>query len=387
MITISSADKMLKTYYLDAIADSLNTQVNPLMAKFEKTTDFVLGKEIRKVVSNGLNGGFGAGTEDGELPTSSQNEYVELSMQLKNLYGQLEISDKALRAGNSNDGAVLNVLETEMNSLLNSAKFNFGRMLYGDGRGILGTVKAVSGSTLTLDTVKYITEGMIIDVIGSESEETTVSARRVSGVDRTNKKITLSGASLSGAVAVGDFITIQGSYYQEITGLGALFNDDTYLYNLNRDTYKWLKPYKATSTTIDNVTIAKAIDQIEENSGCTTDFIVCSAGVKRAYIDYLTQNNLDIVTTQVDGGYKAIMFNGIPIVSDRFCPEGTMYLLHTPSFKIYQLCDWKWLEDDDGKVLKQMSNRPTYKATLVKYAELLCERPIAQGVITGITEK
>ena len=86
------------------------------------------------------------------------------------------------------------------------------------------------------------------------------------------------------------------------------------------------------------------------------------------------------------GGYKAISYNGIPIVSDRFCPEGTMYLLNTDDFTLHQLCDWKWLEGEDGKVLKQVPGTPTYSATLVKYADLVCTRPCGQAMLTGITE-
>lgn len=79
-------------------------------------------------------------------------------------------------------------------------------------------------------------------------------------------------------------------------------------------------------------------------------------------------------------------YNGIPIVADRFCPEGTMYLLNTNDFTLHQLCDWQWLEGEDGKVLKQIAGKPVYTATLVKYADLICARPNGQGMISGITE-
>lgn len=46
----------------------------------------------------------------------------------------------------------------------------------------------------------------------------------------------------------------------------------------------------------------------------------------------------------------------------------------------------RWLEGDDGRVLKQVANKPVYTATLVKYADLLCEKPMGQGLITGIKE-
>ena len=42
-------------------------------------------------------------------------------------------------------------------------------------------------------------------------------------------------------------------------------------------------------------------------------------------------------------------------------------------YRIYQLCDWRWLEDEDGQILrKQVHNdKIVYSATLVKYAKVL----------------
>lgn len=387
MITIESADKALKTYYLDVVSNSLNTKINPLLAKFEQTSSDVWGKEIRKVVSNGINGGFGAGTETGELPSASKHTYQQMILTLKNLYGTIEISDKAVRAAAGNSGAFLNLLEGEMQNLIASAKLNFGRMLYGNGTGILGTVASVTGNSIVLDDVKGCFEGMIVDVVSSESDATIVAARRIGTVDRANKKITLEGAAITaGTISADDYVTVQGSYENEITGLGAIFGTDSILYGIDRDTHKWLKPYSKTSTTITDAVIQGVIDTVEENSGMYADMMVCSAGVKRAYLDYLVTNRMNVEYMQTSDGTQAISYQGIPIVSDRFCPAKTMYVLHTQSFRIYQLCDWRWLEGDDGKVLKQAAGKAVYNATLVKYADLLCERPNAQGAITNITE-
>lgn len=100
-VTISSADKALKSYYLEVVADQLNYSVNPFLAKVKQTSDDVWGKEIRKLAIYGLNGGIGAGTEDGDLPEAAGNQYENFVLSLKNLYGSVEISDKAVRAGRS----------------------------------------------------------------------------------------------------------------------------------------------------------------------------------------------------------------------------------------------------------------------------------------------
>ena len=44
MVTLSSADKALKTLYLGVVAEQLNTAVNPLFAKFSQTSADVWGK-------------------------------------------------------------------------------------------------------------------------------------------------------------------------------------------------------------------------------------------------------------------------------------------------------------------------------------------------------
>ena len=128
-----------------------------------------------------------------------------------------------------------------------------------------------------------------------------------------------------------------------------------------------------------------ALDTIEENSGSKVNFIVCSWGVRRALASALSKYR-QMETMELAGGYRAVSFNGIPVVADRFCPAGTMYLLNTDDFCLHQLCDWQWLEGEDGKVLKQVAGKPVYTATLVKYAELICNRPCGQGALLGIKE-
>ena len=76
--TITNAENALKTYYLDAITSQLNDYVNPFFAAIEKSTNDVWGKEVKKLAISGVNGGVGAGNEDGELPKSNSNKYLQL---------------------------------------------------------------------------------------------------------------------------------------------------------------------------------------------------------------------------------------------------------------------------------------------------------------------
>jgi len=386
MVTISNADKALKTFYLGVLADQLNVGVNPLFAKIAQTSSDVWGKEVKKLAPYGINGGVGSGEENDNLPQSGGNNYAQFTLTLKNLFGKIEISDKAIRASQNSAGAFVNLLNAEMEGLLKASKFNFGRMLYGDGSGLIATTVAASTSNknqITVDSIKGIIEGMTIDMYSSAGvKDTTFSGARITSIDRTNKVVTLS-ATASSQYGAGYKIYVQGSKNNEITGLEAIFGDSEYIYGLKRSDYSFLKPYtKTVNTAVSVSAIQDAIDVVEETSGGTIDFIVTSYKMRKQYVDALCKNRTNIDYLTLDGGYKALSYSGIPFVADRFVGDDDMYLLNSADFKLHQLCDWRWLEGEGGTVLHQVAGKACYSATLVKYADLLCERPMGQAKLT-----
>lgn len=390
MVTLSTADNALKEVYLGVVSNQLNTTINPLLARINQTTSDVWGKEIRKLAPYGINGGIGAGTEDGDLPVSASNNYAQFVLTLKNLYGKLELSDKAIRASENSTGAFVNLLNNEMDGLIKASAFNFGRMLYGDGTGFLAEISANTTNSVTVDSVTNLIEGMVVDIISSTGELGKVGLR-VKSIDRANKVVTFTTSGLTENEFTGYKLCVQGSYNNEITGLGAIFKSTGSLYGLNRASYSWMTPYmkdisETTKTDISEVVMQRAIDELDEVSNSKVDFIVCSAGVKRNYQTYLASYRSNVDVMNLEGGFKAISYNGIPVVSDRFVPANTMYLLNTSEFNLHQLCDWKWLESEDGRVIKQTPGKPTYQATLVKYADIICNKPSGQAKITGIKE-
>lgn len=385
MVNLETADKALKSVYLGVVTEQLNTAVNPLLTKIEQTSSDVWGKDIIKLVSYGLNGRVGAGDETGSLPMAAGNNYAQYKVELKNLYGSIEISDKAIRASQSNVGAFVNLLNAEMEGLLKASKYNLGRMLYGDGNGVLAlvaTASATATTSITLSSVKKVAIGMVIDIFNKDGEKILAQARIID-VDRVAKIIKID--KQVSAVSTTDYITIQNSKGFELTGLGAIFGTND-IYGLARANNTWLNPYKKdlNNAALDMGTIQEAIDYIDETTGSAVNFITCAYDVKKAYIKNLSANRLNVDYMTLDGGFKALSYSGIPLVSDKFIEDGEMYLLNTDDFKMHQLCDWRWLEGDNGNVIKQKLGNPTYTATLVKYADIVCDRPCGQAKLSGI---
>lgn len=391
MVTLTSATNALKSVYLGVVSEQLNTNANPLLSKIKQTSKDVYGKEIIKLAPFGINGGIGAGSETGILPKAQGHDFLQYKTGLKNLYGSIEISDKAIRASQNSAGAFVDLLNDEMESLIKASAFNLGRMLYGDGSGVIAKCVETEDSMPTFDSVRNFIEGMVVDIYDEDGNKIeNLAGIKVTFVDRINKKVAFSTNYIAELV-VGCFVYVAGSKDMEITGLGKIFDKtekNKVLYGVDRTLYPWMYPYLNTNndveTEIDDIMLQSAINCLEEESGSEVDFISCAGDVRRAYQQYLSAYRRNVDVMNLAGGQKAISFNGIPVVYDRFVADGEMYLLNTKDFAIHQLCDWEWLEGDNGRIIRQAENKPVYTATLVKYAELICDKPNGQAKITNI---
>lgn len=386
-VNLTNADSVLKSTYLDAVSEQLNFNTNPFLAVIEQTSNDVWGKDVKKAIIKGINKGVCAGDEDGTLPAADKTNYYQMTATLKNLYGVIEISDKAIRASENNAGAMVNLLNSEMENLIKASKYHFGRMLFGDGNGKLAGIDMADDNSVYVSCTDNLEKGMKVDIVDT-FDQPIISNAEIKNIDHVGAVLLDYEGSLQ-EIGVGEGCALcrHGAQGKELTGLGAIFGNQQYLYGIDTIANPWIKPYVRTEVgEIDELDIQTAIDEIEKRSGGEVDFIICSWGVRRALQKAFSTNKIALPTMELAGGFKAMSYNGIPIVVDRFCPQGTMYLLNSKDFALHQLCDWQWLSDDDGRVLKQIPGKPVYTATLVKYAELMCSRPNGQGMLSGITE-
>ena len=284
-----------------------------------------------------------------------------------------------MRASETGSATAVSLLNAEMNGLIKASKDNFSRMLFGDGTGYLCKLVSISDDKLsaTVDDVKNITEGMLVDVYLGDSIDTRYSANRITDVDKENSKIYFTKAMKD--TPKNSALYVSGSKNQELTGLGAIFSDSaTSLYGLEKSGNRWLNPNVKTVASLSYEDVAEMLDTVEEKGGKGADVIVCSWKVRRILQKILVKAGVTPAACETEGGYKSIAFNGIPVIVDKHCPEGHMYFLNTEDFKICQLCDWQWLDEGDGRILRKIPGKAAYSATLVKYADLLCEKPYRQ---------
>lgn len=380
MVTLSSAENVLKDVYLGVIADQINTKTNPLFSRIKRSSRNIVGKEVRVVAPIGINGGIMAGTETSDLPDGAGTPYLSFVAPLKNLYGRFEISDKAIRCSSTDVNSFVNLLEDGMDSLLKASIFNLSRMIYGDGSGALATI-TVSSGTVTVDNTALIVPGMYVDAY---SEDTLKASNLyVQDVNKSTKEITLVGTTT--ALQSNQVLYLHNSKDNDIIGLKGIVSNST-LYGVNKTNYPIMnsKTYTATTTdAFDEDYVQKIIDDLEVD-GTSVNFINCSYELKRVYQKYMTLYKKNIEWTTLEDGSKVITHFGTPIVPTNNIGASECYMLNTDDFMFYELGDWKWLEDESGRVLKQSATKPSYSATLVKYTELICHKPNGVAFIKNL---
>ena len=374
MITLTNADAALKDYYLDAVSQQLNEDVSPFLNAVEKSSQYVSGKNAKCALINGDLNRIMTGDEDGDLPDATGNNYYDVTVPLKNIYGTIAITDKALRAAQDSSGTFVNLLNTEMEGLIADAKANFARMLYGDGNGILAYITKVSGTKVTISTAKSWFLGLNADINTSAA---AVSGLKIASVDIPNCTITFSTTVENLSTYVGRYICVSGAFGKEICGLAGIFDYAT-LYGHNKVSDKFFYPYVTGATAVSEDGILDAIQVLEERGG-KVGMILCSHSMRNK-IAKLFKDRMSIPSTDARGGYTSVYVNDVPVYADRFCPDDRIYFLNPDDFVLCQLCDWEWMEDEGGKILSKVPGKAAYTATLVKYAELICKKPYTQGL-------
>jgi hypothetical protein len=388
MITLANADKVLKDVYLGAVCEEMNKRSNPFYAAIKKGSETIDGKRAVIPVRCGINGGISSANEAGLLPKSAINTWQQFNIDLANIYGVIQITDKAIRASQNSDGAAVNLLNYQIETLLESAKFNFNRMLWQDGSGELARVRTSSNiATVEVDKTVNFREGMLIDIINGVNFLPKRLAWRVLTVNREAKTITVEATEAATlTIAENDIIVTQGSYNNEILGLPYIFDNSlASLYGVNRNSASHILSSEINlNGALTTDAMQQAVDLIEEKVNDGPNMILTSFDVRRKYLAHLQQTRTNIDFLNLDGGFKAISYSGIPVVADRFCGENAMFFVNTDDFKLIELCDWQWIEGDNGSILTKVSDRAAYSATLVKYANLGCVRPYAQTKLSNI---
>lgn len=393
--SLATLTNITKEIYEGDIREQLNNDVLTLR-RIEKTsrgTTKVGGRYVTFPIHTKRNAGIGARLELEQLPTAGQQGHESARVNLKYLYGAVQLSGQAIKLIDEDYQAFQSSMEIELNGIKRDLARDMNRQVYGNGNGAIATLTATSTAvpTITVDRPDLVDVGMVVDFVEAGAVEN--AALTVLDVNQSTKVVTLS-ANVSGAA--GAYISRAGGSnvggQREWTGLNAIVSDTGTIYNINSATVPvWRSVVNINGgvpTAVSEGMFTKMADDIRSNGG-TTSVIFTSLGVRRAYANLLTQQRQFVNTKEFTGGFGGIAFitdkGEIPIVTDVYAPPSTAWFLNEKELTLYRENDWEFM-DMDGSKWARVPGYDAYSGTLYQYSELGTGRRNTHGKITNITE-
>ena len=393
--TLSTFDAILKTQYLGAIREQLNSSCI-LYSRLEKNEDSVVGKNFTIPLHYGRNEGVGARGEGGTLPTAGTQSYKECIVPMRYQYGRIQITGPTIKAARSNEGAFLRAVDSEMRGLEKDMKSSMNRQAFGDGTGAIAVCASASTVNITVDSTAKLRIGMPVDILVTATGATTAGVVGTSVASITSATVfVVANAPATAASIDGTYsVYVAGSRAKEMMGLAGIVSATSTLQGLDISTYPWwvsaVQANSGTGRAISDTIIQKAIDALETNSNGMCTAMYTSFGVRRAYQAILTATKQLVNTQELQGGYKAISYMGgshgmIPIIADKDAPASKIFCVDENELQIYRLADFDWMQED-GAILSRVSAVDAYEACLYVYQELGTTMRNAHVLVGDITE-
>jgi hypothetical protein len=379
---------VLKQGYLPAFDNQLTVEPSAFMEKIAKEN--LTNAMLTGAAPIGINGGFGYGAEGSATPSAGALSYDAYKLAAKDMYVDIQLSHKTVLLGQNNVSSIVDVVANEVESSYQSAKWNVSRSLFGDGTGKLATLGAAvetTSTTIKVNDVSKLIEGLMIDIYGAGAATPGVTCARIKSINRVKGgdgfyTVTLT-AQAGGTATNGGFVTVQGSYNREITGLGAIFDHTACptLYGLSKADHEYLKPYtQDAGNDINDMVLYDGVKYARDYKNAKIDLIMMGDGAFRAYRQYLIEAQVTVVNAnrKFTGGAAGITVlvgdQQVDIVNERFVPENTAWGVDTTAFKFHRT-PFDFATYNGSSAFELINGSSIYRALLASYGELVCKNP------------
>ena len=421
------ASDITKVLYLPPVQEMLNN-ATILLSRLEKdsTATDVSGKSATVPVHYGRNTSAGLGiAESGSLPEAASQIYKTAVVPYKLEYGRIQVSGPVIATTRDNRGAFVKAIESEMKGLTKDFKKALNRQLHGDGLDTLGVLAEAmdssGGETIskTIDDgtgvpFSHLSNGQAIpvDIVVPSTGASRITATggyptmQVTGSSSTTQTVSIvvPASTSIASTADGDLIVpavktsagwSRSVGYQMMGIKGIVAATDPVspsggLHGLAVATYPWWKAQVVGSDSakvdLSFSNMQKVFSLIAVNSDGSEDdisLLLTSYGVRDKYVELCIQERRFYNEMKLDGGFKAVSFNGKPIVADSQCWPGRIYYLNFDTLSMFRLQDFSFMEKD-GSVWSRVAGVDAYEATLTLYADLGCKIRNQNGVLVGI---
>lgn len=395
---LSTIDAILKEdYVMDNIVNTVNMATYFLSQITEERT--TAGRRYIFPVQFGVGEGQGARGENEILPDEGFGEYEQAMGNVRYQYGSMYITGQSIEATEGGRAAFASALKQALKDVRDGFKLDTHRQSWGDGSGVIALVDGAVNNDTTIP---------VKDPYGLTYVSSALENSQKTRLFRRNMKIyfvaadevrTVTAVNGDGTITVDSAITLtdgdkivrgdasgRTSLNKEIEGVSkAVQATGTYLTIPRAGIPEWqANLIDMNGEALSEDIMQSAFDTAEINGTDEPDLLICEHVVRRIYVNLLTAQKRFVNTLDLKGGFKAIEYNGKPLVVDKRCPPQRLYYLRMADWCWYVMKGIGWI-NRDGTILKWVQNKDAYRAVLAAYRNIACKKPANQTVLYNIT--
>ena len=396
-----AANAALKELYDDQKIQNLVYRNNPFLAMVPKFTEFG-GKYMPLPLVFNTSQGRSA-TFSNAQGNQTAAEVVSFALTRAQDYSIAQIDNQTMLASKTDKMAFINGATLVIDSAVRALTNSISTGLFRSGTGSIGKILGITSGVITLsnagDVVNF-ERNMTLQANATDGGLTPRAALGyVVSVNRTAGTVTVS-TSLGGSPADpsgwtgNDFLLVQGDNNAKIKGLlgwlpvaAPTSGDNWFGVDRSVDSTRLAGVrYDGSAQNIEEALVDGSLLVAREGGEpdvCIMSYASYSALEKSlgAKAQYVTMSG------PAEIAFPGILINGangqIKVFPDRSCPAKTAFLLTMDTWKLYSLGDAPHIARyADGLEMLRVSNADAAEVRVVSYAQLGCNAPGWNGVLT-----
>lgn len=399
--SLANLDALFKIKYWKYYTNCFNTST-PLWNRIRKTNDFV-GKKIEFPAPTSYKGGVGSGS----IPETSNADYGDVQITSKKVYAADRVDRESIMAASNDEGAFVRAMAECIKKTVEADVWNHNRILFGNGDGSLGTIKASAGVTDNGSGNYSIIIGEGASTFKEASFEENMFVNFASGTDlfeiqsvtpSTRTIVVQRQAGGTNVPVESDVCYLQGSKDNDPQGLkNVLDATSSTLYNVTVGR-KWQAYQEDVTTGITTALMNKVMTRVEKKVGVPPNIIVTSYVQFEKLLNLMEDDKRYEMTQVKPRGYenvKGVMsFSGIQFMSsrgaievfpDKFCEDDRMYFLNSDHIVYFRRPNSGWVKEDiGGNGYLRVAEEDKFEARLATYGQIFIA-PTFHGRIKGLT--
>lgn len=319
-------------------------------------------------------------------------------------YAIISISGELAEASATNQGAVLDAMETEMEGAIETMKSSMGTELFGDGSGQAGTISAITSSVITLtdesDVENFNVDEYVVFASGiTAALRADGAAVRITAVDRDSDTPKITIASTPTGVTTSDVIFHEGDYESasdktRASGFKAWLPGSATpgaLFGVTRTTdVVRLSGVRVSGSGLPlNEAMVRLATRICKQKGSPDYAFISHDRYERlqnllgSKVEYSTAEAFDMPQIGFEGIALRHSKGKVTVIADSSCPADKCYMVSMKHWKCKSLGKAPHVLQRDGQIFRAEATADAYEARLGAYWNIYTNVPSRSGVITS----